>query len=40
MGIFISVPKTIECVVCAVLFALLYCVCFLPLDGHITVAFI
>ncbi len=33
MGIFISVPKTIECVVCAVLFALLYCVCFYRLTG-------
>lgn len=27
MGIFISVPKTIECVVCAVIFSLLLCAC-------------
>lgn len=33
MGIFISVPKTIECVCAAVVFALLYCGCFYKLLG-------
>ncbi|MBD5631816.1 MAG: UDP-N-acetylmuramoyl-tripeptide--D-alanyl-D-alanine ligase [Clostridia bacterium] len=27
MGIFISVPKTIECVICALVFSVLYCAC-------------
>lgn len=33
MGIFISVPKTIECVACAVVFTLLYCGCCYRLLG-------
>lgn len=33
MGIFISVPKTIECVVCAVVFSLLLCGCCFRLLG-------
>ena len=33
MGIFISVPKTIECIVCAVLFTALFAPCFYKLLG-------
>lgn len=33
MGIFISVPKTIECIACAVVFTLLYCGCCYRLLG-------